>query len=117
MHEDALVVADRYAMARQLLPLVMNLLDAALAGTDLHFDGAVTVPLRRQPLAEGPGDTPLSRRQTEVLRLVAAGHSNKAIARALGLSPHTAKRHVANILVKLGVRSRAQAAAWLATRG
>jgi LuxR family maltose regulon positive regulatory protein len=35
------------------------------------------------------------------------------IARTLGLSPHTVKRHVANILDKLGARTRAQAAAWL----
>ena len=41
----------------------------------------------------------------------AAGDSNKAIARALDLSPHTVKRHVANILGKLGATSRVQAAA------
>jgi len=46
-----------------------------------------------------------------VLALLAAGDSNKIIARQLGLSPHTVKRHVANILGKLGVQSRGQAAA------
>ena len=59
---------------------------------------------------------PLSERECDVLRLIAAGHSNKMIARALGVSPHTVKRHVANILDKLGARSRSQAAAWLLTR-
>ena len=53
----------------------------------------------------------LSPRELEVLRLIAAGDSNKLIARAFDLSPHTVKRHVANILDKLGVQSRGQAAA------
>lgn len=55
----------------------------------------------------------LSPREWEVLRCIAAGDSNKMIARALNLSPHTVKRHVANIPDKLDARSRTQAAAWL----
>ena len=54
----------------------------------------------------------LSPRELDVLKLIAAGDSNKLIARAFDLSPHTVKRHVANILDKLGVQSRGQAAAW-----
>jgi len=54
----------------------------------------------------------LSPREAEVLERIAAGDSNKLIARAFDLSPHTVKRHVANILDKLGVDSRGQAAAW-----
>jgi LuxR family maltose regulon positive regulatory protein len=53
----------------------------------------------------------LSERETEVLARIAAGDSNKLIARAFDLSPHTVKRHVANILGKLGVDTRGQAAA------
>jgi LuxR family transcriptional regulator, maltose regulon positive regulatory protein len=55
---------------------------------------------------------PLSERERDVLERIAAGDSNKLIARALELSPHTVKRHVANILDKLGLASRGQAAAW-----
>lgn len=55
---------------------------------------------------------PLTARELEVLRLIAEGSNNKLIARALDLSLHTVKRHVANILGKLGVDSRGQAAAW-----
>lgn len=53
----------------------------------------------------------ISSREMEVLALIAAGESNKVIARRLDLSPHTVKRHVANILGKLAVDSRGQAAA------
>lgn len=54
----------------------------------------------------------LSPREREVLERIALGDSNKLIARAFDLSPHTVKRHVANLLDKLGVASRGQAAAW-----
>jgi LuxR family maltose regulon positive regulatory protein len=54
----------------------------------------------------------LTERENDVLALIAAGDSNKLIARALDLSPHTVKRHVANILDKLGLDSRGRAAAW-----
>lgn len=54
----------------------------------------------------------LSAREREVLGYLVAGESNKVIARALSLSTHTVKRHVANILDKLELRSRGQAAAW-----
>jgi LuxR family maltose regulon positive regulatory protein len=59
-----------------------------------------------------PTTAGLSARELEVLARIAAGDSNKLIARALDLSLHTVKRHVANILGKLGVETRGQAAAW-----
>jgi pimeloyl-ACP methyl ester carboxylesterase/DNA-binding CsgD family transcriptional regulator len=72
----------------------------ALAG---FLDDAVPV--------DSNGDSPLSRRETEVLRLVAAGLSNREIASSLVLSEHTVHRHVANILRKLAQSTRAAAAA------
>jgi len=62
------------------------------------------------PIASN-GDSPLSRRETEVLRLVASGLSNREIASSLVLSEHTVHRHIANILRKLALSSRAAAAA------
>lgn len=53
----------------------------------------------------------LSRRESEVLRLLAEGRTNRDIARQLGLSPRTIDRHVGNIFNKLGVSSRAAATA------
>jgi pimeloyl-ACP methyl ester carboxylesterase/DNA-binding CsgD family transcriptional regulator len=78
---------------------------------------SVMVEQHLEPIAR-PAKTPnldaLSGREREVLELVAAGLSNAAIAEQLNLSEHTAKRHVANILVKLDLPTRAAAAAILA---
>jgi len=64
---------------------------------------------------QGPGDLDaelgLTERELEVLRLVAAGRSNREIAAELFISPKTASVHVSNILGKLGVASRGEAAA------
>jgi DNA-binding NarL/FixJ family response regulator len=54
----------------------------------------------------------LSPRELEVLRLVATGRTNRAIAAELFISERTVERHVSNIFVKLDVSSRAAATAW-----
>jgi DNA-binding NarL/FixJ family response regulator len=53
----------------------------------------------------------LTGRELQVLRLLAEGASNKSIARRLGITPHTAKFHVASILAKLGATGRTNAVA------
>ncbi len=62
-----------------------------------------------QPGGAAPGG--LTDRELEVLHLVADGRSNRAIAAELFISPKTASVHVSNILAKLGVSSRGEAAA------
>jgi DNA-binding NarL/FixJ family response regulator len=59
-----------------------------------------------------PAEDSLSARELEVLRLVAAGQTNKAIAAELVLSERTIERHLSNIFAKLGVSSRAAATAF-----
>jgi pimeloyl-ACP methyl ester carboxylesterase/DNA-binding CsgD family transcriptional regulator len=56
---------------------------------------------------------PLTARELQVAELVAEGLTNQAIARRLSIAPRTAEAHVENIRRKLGVRSRAQIAAWV----
>jgi DNA-binding NarL/FixJ family response regulator len=73
---------------------------------------AAHVPAARTPPAGAP--TP---RELEIAALIADGLSNKAIAAELVISPATVARHVANIMLKLGFRSRAQIAAWITDRG
>lgn len=66
----------------------------------------------RPHVSAAPVDHGLTERELEVLRLVASGHTNAQIGEALFISPFTAKTHVANLLSKLGVESRAAASAW-----
>jgi len=62
-------------------------------------------------------DTPLSRRESEILQKVAYGASTKEVAHALGISPHTVKTHLERIFEKLGANDRAQAVAIALRRG
>jgi DNA-binding NarL/FixJ family response regulator len=62
--------------------------------------------------APTPGTHGLTGRELEVLRLVAAGHTNRAIAAELVISEHTVARHVQNIFAKLGLSSRTAASAF-----
>lgn len=59
----------------------------------------------------------LTDREREILKLVAAGKPNKAIAAELFISERTARSHVSHILTKLGVASRTQAALWAVREG
>ena len=59
----------------------------------------------------------LTERETEVLRLLAQGRANKEIARELRIGEQTVKTHVSNVLAKLGVQSRTQAALYAARIG
>lgn len=59
----------------------------------------------------------LSARELDVLRLIARGMENAEIADELGISPRTAKNHVSNILAKLGLPGRVQAAIYAVRRG
>ena len=68
---------------------------------------------------EGAGDRtgPLTAREQEVLRLVAAGKTNREIADALTISPHTVGRHLQNVFMKLDLSSRAAATAYAYEHG
>jgi LuxR family maltose regulon positive regulatory protein len=88
------------ARSRAVMPdYVAKLLAAGGAGLMAPAAGAGALP------------EPLSRREQEVLGLIAAGLTNREIAEALVISPETAKKHTASIFGKLGVRSRREAAA------
>ncbi len=60
---------------------------------------------------------PLTERESDVLRLIAQGKANKEIARELVIGEKTVKTHVSNILLKLGVQSRTQAALYASRAG
>jgi DNA-binding CsgD family transcriptional regulator len=69
---------------------------------------------RRASAARPTGLTP---RELEVLGLIAAGHTAKAVARRLDISPKTAENHIQNLYAKIGVATRAGAALYALERG
>jgi DNA-binding CsgD family transcriptional regulator len=124
-----------YALGREVAAGIPG---AALSPVDgrAHFPwagdgGSVIRALRATPAGDGAArpeptggaaaaagaDDLLSPREREVLALVARGHSDRAIAEQLIVSPHTVHRHVANIRAKLGAGSRAAAVAEAARLG
>ncbi len=82
---------------------------AAAAG-EVHLDAAVTRQLTRRMTSPSVGLTALTGREREILTLIAQGHSNRDIADLLVISERTARTHVSNVLGKLQLSSRTQAA-------
>jgi DNA-binding CsgD family transcriptional regulator len=73
---------------------------------------ATSLDARPRVIREREAPVQLSKRETEIAALIAAGLSNRKIADELSISPATVERHVSNIFNKLGYHSRAQIAAW-----
>lgn len=98
-----------------LLPLNVRL-DVWLSIVKLIVHGGsyvcpeVIAALPQEDRAEAVGISGLTQRQLDVLREVADGHSNKRIAKNLGLSIHTVKLHLHNGSIRLGARNRTEAA-------
>jgi predicted ATPase/DNA-binding CsgD family transcriptional regulator len=83
----------------------------------MHAERAVAPGSEPDAAVSGEPVTVLTPRELDVLELVAQGSSNQDIARRLVLSEHTVHRHLANILRKLSLSSRAAAAAWAVRTG
>jgi len=84
---------------------------------EVHLDPAVARKLTRSLVAPQRTATALTPREREILVLVAQGKSNRDIARALVISERTARTHVSNVLTKLDLASRTQAALWAVREG
>lgn len=80
-------------------------------------EGAPAEADRSGSTSTSPDRGPLTAREWEVVELITRGHTNREIAEALVIAEGTAVRHVANILNKLGLKSRAQVAVWAVERG
>lgn len=108
------------AQCRVLIARAHRMLgDDASAEVEFQVARAMFVDLGATPSVEEldalrrrPGDFPLTTREVEVLRLVASGRTNKAIAAELYLSEKTVARHLSNIFTKLDLPSRAAATAY-----
>ena len=98
-------------------PGVRRRLLAAVTRPQQSSAGAVG-PLSASSAAASPtADDELTPREAEVLRLIAAGQSNREIARSLFVSEATVKTHINRIFAKTGSRDRAQATRYAYTRG
>jgi DNA-binding CsgD family transcriptional regulator len=113
---DALAAAQRIGMPR-LTEQALELLERF--DRPRHAAPAHASPSRSESGPPGAAPLPdnLSEREGEVLRLLAAGQSNKEIAAALSLSVRTVEHHVANIYVKIDVHGRVEATAYALRRG
>ncbi|MDH7475685.1 MAG: response regulator transcription factor, partial [Anaerolineae bacterium] len=91
----------------------------AAVRTAVKGEGYFSSPVAAKIAAWARGELPagLTKREMEVLRLVAEGLSNKEIAQALKVTAWTVGFHVSNILKKLGVESRVEAAVWAREHG
>ncbi|WP_280723678.1 helix-turn-helix transcriptional regulator [Kitasatospora sp. MAA4] len=125
----ALLGAGRAAAAAGRREEAGELLREAAALAELRGDGALTqeiarlaeragvaralaaTPAQQQPAPSAPAEFSLTPRETDVLRLLALGRTNRQIAEELFISPKTASVHVSNILAKLEVSGRGEAAA------
>ncbi len=118
--DDQLVLAGIKAGARGYLLKDVSLDQLVDAIQAVASGGSLVQPAVTQRLLSGleamhndftslDRPDPLTERETEILRLMAGGYSNKEIANSLGVAEGTVKNHVSNILSKLGVRDRTRA--------
>jgi DNA-binding NarL/FixJ family response regulator len=89
---------------------------SAVAG-EVHLDPAAARALTAALRAPRSAADRLTPREREVLVLIATGGTNRQIGRHLGVAERTARTHVSNILAKLGLASRTQAAMWAVREG
>jgi len=119
--EDASVVgavragAIGYLLKNTEADELRRAIKAAAAGQVQLSPEAATRLMREVRSPESP--EALTERETDVLRLLAEGKANKEIAQVLSIGEKTVKTHVSNILAKLGVQSRTQAALYAARIG
>jgi DNA-binding NarL/FixJ family response regulator len=120
---DAILAgACGYLMKDSSIQDLMHGIRAASVGEALispHIAAKVLQRVRASSVEAGGvvGGTELSERETEVLRLIANGKDNAQIAGELHISPKTVKNHISNILMKLQIENRIQAAVYAVRSG
>ena len=112
----ALAVEDA-ALADRLAALLAPLEGVRLVPAHEPAEAIITASAPRGPGGGGPPGLDLTRREAEVLAILAEGASNREIAARLGISPHTAKFHVRSLYDKLDATGRVDAVAHAARIG
>ncbi|AQZ67411.1 DNA-binding response regulator, LuxR family [[Actinomadura] parvosata subsp. kistnae] len=98
-------------------PALVQAVRAVHGGQVLLAPEAAEAMLATAADVAAPAPVPLTEREREVLALIAAGRSNREIARSLAVAEKTVKTHVSNVLMKLGVQDRTQAALYAVRHG
>jgi len=98
-----------------MLRLIRNAMDGQDAISP-ELIGLLTLALRQESLGEARSQVGLTERETAILRCLAAGMSNKLIAREFDIMESTVKVHIRNLLKKLKFRSRVEAAVWAVSK-
>ncbi|MGW4792369.1 response regulator [Nonomuraea sp. NPDC004297] len=98
-------------------PALVQAVRAVHGGQVLLAPEAAEAMLAAPAAGAAPAPVPLTEREREVLALLAAGRSNREIARSLTVAEKTVKTHVSNVLMKLGVQDRTQAALYAVRHG
>jgi DNA-binding CsgD family transcriptional regulator len=108
------LAADRPEVAVAEARAAVDAFDQLRAARDADAAGALLRSLGAKPASARPGGALLTKREAEVLDLIGHGLSNPEISDRLFISRKTVEHHVGNILAKLGLRSRTEAAAYAA---
>jgi two-component system response regulator NreC len=127
VHEDEGLVqeainagASGYIIKRAVESELINAIQAVARG-EIYIHPSMTRALLREPTARSPSPTcawePLTPRENDVLRLIVLGYTNRQAADELGLSVRTVESHRANLMGKLGLKSRVELVRWAADNG
>ena len=108
------LAADRPEVALAEARAAFDAFEQLQAARDVDAAGALLRSLGAKPASTRPGGALLTKRESEVLDLIGHGLSNPEISDRLYISRKTVEHHVGNVLAKLGLRSRAEAAAYAA---
>ena len=119
--DAVLAGASGYLLKDASIDELLRGIDAAAAGDSL-MSPQIAGKVMQRVRASSPGETArpraaLSERELDVLRLIAIGKDNGQIAGDLHISPKTVKNHISNILMKLGIDNRIQAAVYAVRTG
>ncbi len=107
--------ADGYILKDNDPDDILRLIDSAMHGQTAispELTSLLASALREESVVENRSHASLTERETAILKCLAAGMSNKLIARELEIKESTVKVHIRNLLKKLKFRSRVEAAVW-----
>ena len=110
--ESLRVGASGYVLKSMVDQDLLRAVDAVVRGEPFVYPAVLRTLigdyLARAARGDAPAVGPLTEREDQVVKLIAEGHTTRAIGTLLSISPHTVERHRENVLAKLGLRDRTE---------